>query len=663
MKYYYLVIHFVLALININSFAQQAGDLDPSFGSNGIVLVDFDNLDDASYSVIVQPDGKIVLGGTSIDGNLRNMSLCRLNTDGTFDATFSGDGRLIISPITNPENGERVFLAGDRIIIVGYNEANYLPYNFALHKFTPTGGNDNTFGNGGEVETDFSGNNSQDAVYCGVLVGDKIIVAGAADQTGTNANFALARYNSDGSLDSLFGVAGKVSTDFATEQQDRINDIAVQSDGKIIAVGETAAQYPYPWSWALARYNPDGTPDNSFGTDGKVIQYWAGLYDGLDAIVLLSGGKFLVAGTAESNKTVVARYNSNGSLDNSFGTDGKTQIPGVNPSILVYGNKIFATSSLNGINGFDFLITRLEYDGQLDNTFGNGGTLSTTLSPNDDVAQDINIQPDGKILISGYSGFPGEYAVVRYLNDPFQPNAPFFIIDELYNQGFINFTQLGDPAVTDVNAVVFPNSLPPGALSKPSFTEGVVNRYYEIAVIPQNAGTNTNFNASLRLYYRDDEAQAIDESKLKLVRYTNDGWIYVGGTVNTDENYVEAIGVTAVGIFAFADPDSITSVDSDNDGSVNNFSLEQNYPNPFNPATKIRYSIPNVIASETKQSQLVSLKVYDVLGNEVAALVNEEIPAGSYEVEFTAPELSSGIYFYKLQTGSFVETKKMLMIK
>jgi uncharacterized delta-60 repeat protein len=459
----------------------------------------------------------------------------------------------------------------------------------------------------------------------------------------------------DGSLDNSFGNAGKVSTDFATQEQDRINDMVVQSDGKIIAVGETAPEYPYPWNWALARYNPDGTLDDTFGTGGKVIQYWAGLYDGLDAIVLLPGGMFLVAGTAESNKTVIARYHGNGTLDNTFGTDGKTQIPGVNPSILVYGNKIFSASSLNGINGFDFIISRLEYEGQLDNTFGNGGSLSTTISSGDDIARDINIQPDGKILITGSSNYPGDFAAVRYLNDPFQPNVPFFIIDDLWNQSFINFSELGDPAITGVSAIVFPNSLPPGTLSKPSFTGGVVNRYYEIAVTPQNAGTNSNFNATLRLYYREEESQGIDESKLKLVRHTNDGWIFVGGTVNIDENYVEATGVTAVGIFAFADPDSITSVASDDEGVINKFSLEQNHPNPFNPTTKISWQSP-VSSHQT-------LKVYDVLGNEVATLIDEDKERGVYSINFDASQFASGLYLYRLQAGSFVQTKKMILIK
>ena len=93
------------------------------------------------------------------------------------------------------------------------------------------------------------------------------------------------------------------------------------------------------------------------------------------------------------------------------------------------------------------------------------------------------------------------------------------------------------------------------------------------------------------------------------------------------------------------------------------FSVAQNYPNPFNPSTIIKYSIPNVIASGAKQSQLITLKVYDILGNEVAILVNEEKPAGTYEVEFKGNELPSGVYIYTLRAESFVESKKMLLLK
>jgi plastocyanin len=93
----------------------------------------------------------------------------------------------------------------------------------------------------------------------------------------------------------------------------------------------------------------------------------------------------------------------------------------------------------------------------------------------------------------------------------------------------------------------------------------------------------------------------------------------------------------------------------DDEISANKFELKQNYPNPFNPSTRISYSLPS--------SSFVYLKVFDILGNEVASLVNEEKLAGNYQIEFNASELSGGIYFYQLKTNSFVETKKMILMK
>ncbi|MFZ1289011.1 MAG: T9SS type A sorting domain-containing protein [Melioribacteraceae bacterium] len=94
----------------------------------------------------------------------------------------------------------------------------------------------------------------------------------------------------------------------------------------------------------------------------------------------------------------------------------------------------------------------------------------------------------------------------------------------------------------------------------------------------------------------------------------------------------------------------------------NKFELRQNYPNPFNPNTKISYSIPNV-ASSFSSSQIVQIKVYDILGKEISTLVNEQKSAGNYEVNFNAENLPSGIYFYKLQVGEFSEIKKMILLK
>lgn len=133
-----------------------------------------------------------------------------------------------------------------------------------------------------------------------------------------------------------------------------------------------------------------------------------------------------------------------------------------------------------------------------------------------------------------------------------------------------------------------------------------------------------------------------------------DGSVYVAGAGEVSNNPTELITIKYV------------QSPSDVEGkieSLNSFLLGQNYPNPFNPSTKIKYTTPSVIASGTKQSQLISLKVYDILGNEVVTLVNKEQPAGAYEVEFNAAGLSSGIYFYRLQAGSFIEIKKMILLR
>ncbi|MDP2362488.1 MAG: T9SS type A sorting domain-containing protein [Ignavibacteria bacterium] len=109
-------------------------------------------------------------------------------------------------------------------------------------------------------------------------------------------------------------------------------------------------------------------------------------------------------------------------------------------------------------------------------------------------------------------------------------------------------------------------------------------------------------------------------------------------------------------------PYLITSINEEGGIQPEQFSLSQNYPNPFNPVTTIKYKIPNVISTEGR-NLFVTLKVYDALGNEVATLVNEEKPTGSYEVEFNAKNISSGVYFYQLKAGSFIQTKKMILIK
>jgi hypothetical protein len=126
-------------------------------------------------------------------------------------------------------------------------------------------------------------------------------------------------------------------------------------------------------------------------------------------------------------------------------------------------------------------------------------------------------------------------------------------------------------------------------------------------------------------------------------------------------HYSEALNRVPIALrFIDSVMNSVTGVFSDYNNIVSNFNLSQNYPNPFNPTTTIKYSIPKL--------NFVTIKIYDLLGCEVATLVNEEKPAGTYEIEFNGhsdegQNLTSGVYFYKLRAGKYVETKKMVLLK
>jgi len=137
-------------------------------------------------------------------------------------------------------------------------------------------------------------------------------------------------------------------------------------------------------------------------------------------------------------------------------------------------------------------------------------------------------------------------------------------------------------------------------------------------------------------------------------------YYYISATSNSGRTVTKPI-VAPSGFYKFVIENSVTSIADNSQPEV--FYLSQNYPNPFNPSTRIKFTIPSVIESETKQSQLITLKVYDILGNEIASLINEEKPAGSYEIEFNGNGLPSGVYFYQLKANTFIETKKMMLLK
>jgi uncharacterized delta-60 repeat protein len=283
--------------------------------------------------------------------------------------------------------------------------------------------------------------------------------------SGTASDFALVRYNPDGSLDTGFDGDGKVVTDF-TSNTDQAFAIAVQSDGKIVAAGTSRAAPGGRFDYAATRYNPDGALDTSFSGDGRVRYGLGGTDEFAQTVVVQTDGKVILGGIDLTNSAgVLLRFLPNGSIDPSFDGDGAVAwIPGwvvgaalqSDGKILTVGDSGFsvrrfnvdgsvdtsfgggtATTSLESAsatsvvvqpNGLivaagsaqdDFAVGRFETDADLDDTFGSSGTVTTDLGGPSDFAYAVGLAAGGKIVAAGRSGPPGgngpdDFAVVRY---------------------------------------------------------------------------------------------------------------------------------------------------------------------------------------------------------------------------------------------------------
>lgn len=363
--------------------AATPGDLDPALGG-GVVLTDFGSNAHA-WAVLALPDGRLVA---------------------------AGDGRATSG---------------------GSND-------FALARHLADGASDPTFGAGGRVTTDFGG--TFDAAYALAVQPDgKLVAAGvtAPISTSTLADFALVRYETDGSLDPTFGTGGRVVTDFAGGF-DEARALVIQPDGRIVAAGRNNFQ--------LARYEPDGTLDPTFGQGGLVTTggpFGFGLLQGR-ALVLEPDGKLVVGGWIFDNAGLIggdsfflARYLADGSLDPSFGDGGRVLTDFPNDFSIFAFNRDVGRGLARQPDGklvlvgfvFDpvrlesqFALARYQPDGSLDATFGEGGLVRTTLVRNGNDGFAVAVEPGGKIVAAGEASVPEgrhdtrrDLGIVRYLPD------------------------------------------------------------------------------------------------------------------------------------------------------------------------------------------------------------------------------------------------------
>src|SRR6266571_3983905 len=296
------------------------GALDPSFGSGGIVVTDFNgSIDDAAFAVAVQPDGKVLAAGYVFLSAATNydFALARYLPDGSLDPSFGTNGKVATDFHGSTDVARAVALQPDgKIVVAGYALRLDGPaFDFALARYNADGSLDASFGVDGRVVTDFSAGGgifaNNDGASSAALQSDgKIVVAGASTHELTFQDFAMARYNPDGSLDASFGNGGKAELSFFNNADiDFISGVALQPDGKIVVAGITTTATR---DFALARYDADGRLDLTFGVNGKVVTDVGNAHNNAFAVALQPDGRIVIAGQVQPNSSssdfALARY-------------------------------------------------------------------------------------------------------------------------------------------------------------------------------------------------------------------------------------------------------------------------------------------------------------------------------------------------------------------
>lgn len=438
-------IMLLLILLKSTFIWSQTVDFDSTFGNNGKTHTGFGVTDAKANTVVTQPDGKIIVGGSAYSANPKNLYatdtnnavLRRYNSDGTIDTTFGNEGIVTYnynviynSNEINTGVGKLVLQPDGKILaLIGGPSPSFV-------RFNTNGSIDTSFGNNGTLI--FT------TVFSSFVIqpDSKIITAYRQEHYNSfgqvdSSFFRTERYNQDGTLDDTFGTNGTVITDFGFGYN-AVFAVTLQPDGKVIVAGNS-----YNDKFAIARYTSSGDLDTTFDGDGKVItSLGSGLKSYVSYVSVQADGKIIVAGGSYTSIFPqeyffsIAKYNPNGSLDASFDGDGivnnlfddasETYV-NLNTIIEQPDGKFLVTTE-NG-NSFEFVIRRYNASGSDDTSFGNNGK-SALLVQDVNRALGIALQPNQKIIVAGTSrsftslvdGY--DFNVVRYSTNGV-PDASF----------------------------------------------------------------------------------------------------------------------------------------------------------------------------------------------------------------------------------------------
>lgn len=400
-------------LFGVVSTASAApGELDPTFGSGGKVTTPLEATA-MSTAVVVQPDGKVVAAGTA--DNNGSFALVRYNRDGTLDRSF-GTGGVAKKPVGHTGVFGMVLQPDGRFVVVGHAGTA-----FGLVRFNGDGSVDDTFGSGGLA--DGAPIDSPASPTAIALQPDgKLVVVGSA---GHPSRVAVVRYLPDGRLDEAFGTSGIVKSLLGNSSG--ATGLALQPDGKIVVVGTTEVSLPsglgFQQKLAAARYNPDGTLDDTFGTDGMVITAIGNAPQSEGRVVQVQpDGKLVVAATIFPELAVI-RLDGDGAFDHTFGVNGVAvaRIGSSSASgLVIQPDGKIAVNGIGHVDGqFRLVLARFTANGALDDTFGTRGVVTTPPDTTGETAKygvrgfrgeairGLVLQPDGKFISAGYQYIDG----------------------------------------------------------------------------------------------------------------------------------------------------------------------------------------------------------------------------------------------------------------
>jgi uncharacterized delta-60 repeat protein len=485
--------------------------------------------------------------------------------------------------------------------------------------FSKSGSLDNTFGNGGKLITSLG--NFGDRGNSLVIQSDqKIVLGGYSQSSFTASDFALLRCNTDGTLDTTFGIGGKVIT--TIENRSEGSSVAIQADDKILLGGSSY------WFINLARYNNDGNLDTTFGAGGIVITDVDGYYsEKCKSMAIQSDGKILLGGYGQHNANdnsylILVRYNTDGSLDTTFGTAGIViGREGRGYSINIQNDgKIL----LGGSSGFKFALVRYNSNGTLDNSFGIGGEVLTLVDSSGE-ANSISIQGNDKIVLGGYcynTGINSGFALVRFNTDG--------TLDNSFGVGGIVKTYIGSSSCMG-NSLYFQVDgkilLAGKAVNGSSYSDFALVRYDSIGTLDNSFGIGGMVTTPIGSNYSSAFSLSIQtDSKIVL-----GGYAYNGSKTN--------MALVRYNADSISDISEITG----------NRRVIRIYPNPFNASATIQF---NALIHNAE------ITIYNVFGQELKKISN----ISEHEIQISRNNLPSGMYFLQLTEGNKITAIDKLVI-